>query len=304
VLLSFISFPSDALSTYAEVSDGQGQSSCAPLAYNKQQLIEWRADKFELPDGTKANSVALSLTKCLGSPDPFFRDQIGYEGLTRLLRGKALAETEMRSLKAILTEQLEQAPDPGGFRKPFVALVLSEVARTDRVAPYFTDDERQELVDVATGYVASVKDYRGFDQVEGWRHGVAHGADFLMQLALNPALSKGQHIQILGAVAAQVNADGTRAYTHGEPERLARPVLFVAMRGLISDDEWKNWLDIIAAPKPFDTWGAVFSSEKGLVRRHNIKAFLQAVYINASISSQEPVQALKEPALDALRRIP
>jgi hypothetical protein len=49
-----------------------------------------------------------------------------------------------------------------------------------------------------------VSDYRGFDDKEGWRHGVAHGSDWLMQLALNPALDRGQLDQMLAAIATQV----------------------------------------------------------------------------------------------------
>ena len=81
-----------------------------------------------------------------------------------------------------------------GFAQPFAALALAEVARVDRVAPIFTADERAVLVTAATNYVRSVRDYRGFDDVQGWRHGVAHGADFLMQLVLNGELDD-KHIR-------------------------------------------------------------------------------------------------------------
>jgi hypothetical protein len=94
-----------------------------------------------------------------------------------------------------------------------------------------------------------VRDYRGFVAGEGWRHGVAHGADLLMQLALNPALDKAQLDRILGRVARQVAPPG-QAYVFGEPERLARPVLFAAARGLHTEAEWTAWLAQAAAAPP------------------------------------------------------
>ena len=40
----------------------------------------------------------------------------------------------------------------------------------------------------------SVRDYRGFDAKQGWRHGVAHGADLLLQLSRNRhAVDAGAH---------------------------------------------------------------------------------------------------------------
>jgi hypothetical protein len=49
-----------------------------------------------------------------------------------------------------------------------------------------------------------VRDYRGFDTAEGWRHGVAHGADLALQLVLNPAVDKPQIERLLAAVGRQV----------------------------------------------------------------------------------------------------
>lgn len=37
--------------------------------------------------------------------------------------------------------------------------------------------------------VIAICDYRSFDERDGWRHAVAHAADLLMRLALNPALT-------------------------------------------------------------------------------------------------------------------
>src|SRR5690606_22331598 len=99
-----------------------------------------------------------------------------------------------------------------------------------------TPAQRIALVTTATTYVEGVRDWRGFDETDGWRHGVAHGADLLMQLALNPALEKPQLDPILAAVARQVAPAG-HFYIYGEPERLARPVVFALQRGLHDDVE-------------------------------------------------------------------
>lgn len=82
-----------------------------------------------------------------------------------------------------------------------------------------------------------MRDYRGFDDRQGWRHGVAHGADLLMQLSLNPAFGKPELTRIRDAVAAQVMPAG-HAYVFGEGERMAAPIVYIARRGVFTEAEW------------------------------------------------------------------
>ena len=222
-----------------------------------------------------------------------------------LLRGGHLDADTIRALRSSLIEQLDIGAEDGtGFRKPFAALVLSEVARADRMDPVFSDEERAALVMAATAYMRGIDDYRGFDQQTGWRHGVAHAADLLMQLSLNPALDRSQLETILDAVASQVTPEGSHFYIYGESGRLARPVLFIAMREVFDDREWANWIGDVTSAGPFGEWSEVFSSQAGLARLHNIRAFVQAIYVNSTASDQESLAPLRSSALEALKKLP
>jgi hypothetical protein len=98
--------------------------------------------------------------------------------------------------------------------------------------------------------------------------------------------------RLLGAVAAQVAPAGEHAYVDGESERLARPVLFAAQRGLLTGDEWQAWLLKVATPAPLASWDDAFESRAGLARRHNVHAFVYVLYANARESSEANIQAL------------
>ena len=176
-------------------------------------------------------------------------------------------------------------------------------ARTDRIKPWLAPDERERLVDAAAGFLTGVRDYRGFSDTEGWRHGVAHGADFALQLVLNPAVSKLQITRLLAAVASQVSPPGTTAFHSGEPERLARPVLFAAERGVFTDAEWKGWFEGVTAPAPLTAWDQAFASEAGLAKRHNTLAFLTALYYAASESETAQLRLLLPHARAAIRTL-
>lgn len=275
-------------------------SDCALAAEAKQDLADWREAGFETetPDRT-----ATDLASCLGDPDPFLRDRIGYEGLTSVLRAGSVSAETRRALIASLSAALA-ADDADGFYPPFAALALSELARTDRVEPFLTADERTGLVRMAADYLSRVTDYRAFSDTDGWRHGVAHGADFAMQLALNSEVSTESLRLIRDAVTTQIMPASGHAYTHGESERLARPILFMAARGEIETVEWQNWFAALADPAPLESWGDAFSSEAALARLHNLKAFAQTLYINASLSQNPNLAPIAEGGLEVLRTLP
>ncbi|MCI5045765.1 MAG: DUF2785 domain-containing protein [Aquisalinus sp.] len=265
----------------------------------KSALMDLRKSGFELEQPDNYKLFAEGLVDCLGHPDPDLRDQVGFEGLSTLMRENRLKANEIVSIGANLIEKLND-PDPNGFTHPFVALALAEVARADRIDKILTADQRATLVTEAANYIATVKDYRGFDERDGWRHGVAHGADLLMQLSLNEALNKEQLLILRDAISKQIIPSESHFYIYGESERLARPILFMARRGLISEEEWTQWFTDISDPAPFENWGDVFFSQEGLARRHNLRAFALSVYANADASSNDAYKVLLPGALATL----
>jgi hypothetical protein len=273
--------------------------SCLPAAgFDRAELDALKAAEWSLPDDAARNRLARALTACLGDPDPTLRDGIVFEGLQHWLRAKQLTPETMRALSEDLQAQLT-ASDPQGFRQPFAALVLSEVARADRVEPYLEPAARAQLLDNAITYFAGVRDYRGFDEREGWRHGVAHGADLMLQLSLNPAFAKPELDRIMGAIAGQVAPAG-HFYTYGEPERLARPIIFMAQRGLISQEEWTAWFAQFVPAEGEN----LYTSQAGLARRHNVNAFLYSVWLNAKLSENTADDVLLPGAEAAIRAMP
>lgn len=259
------------------------------------------AGQTDALDDAQRQQAALALLDCLGSPDPALRDELAYSTLARWMRAGQLTPETLRALRGPLLAGL-QSEDADGFRAPFAALVLSEVVRVDRVTPYLDGAERHATLDTAVDYLRGVRDYRGFIDGEGWRHGVAHGADLLLQLALNPALERAAAMPILDAVAAQV-APSSTAYRFGEEGRLARVVVAVASRGWLDESGWQDWFAKIADPAPLSSWNDAFGSEASLNRLHNLRAFLLAMHVRAAGSDSEAAKAVMgglRPAIDSI----
>ena len=277
-------------------------AGCEPLGLSKTQLAALKDAGWKFESDETRNAFVIALTACLGSPDPFLRDDIAFEALYYHLRERLLTDANMVKLAGILQKQMI-APDPDGFQRPFAALALSEVARADRVKPYLSPDERNAMLSAAIGYMNSIDDYRGFDPQSGYRHGVAHASDLMLQLGLNPAFGKNELLAIRDAVASQIAPKG-QFFITGESERLARPILFIAQRNLITEAEWSAWFAEIAGPGEPGKWDNWFRSPYGIARKHNLMAFLSAIYVNVALSENDGFAVLRPGVTAALNSLP
>lgn len=236
--------------------------------------------------GQDLDALALALLQCLGDPDPAVRDGLVFESLSAWLRKGTVSAAARRRAAEYLVDALRlDLDDAQGFRRPFAALVLSEVVRADRLAPDLPDAVVGSSVSRAVDYLTTLTDWRAFDSREGWRHGVAHGADLVLQLGLHPKVGRPDLVRLLTALGGQVAPEGGVAYTHAEGERIARAVYFIHQRGLVDAEWWDAWFAQAGAPRALGSWGSAFVSDSGLARRHNTLAFLHATAFAARSAS-------------------
>lgn len=248
-------------------------------------------------------AALLALIPCLEHPDPAIRDAYAIGALTGSLRSGTYPPETLQRLHTGLTSMLARGnTDPQGFRGPFAALALAELARTDRIAPWMTEAQRSGLISLAQMYLASLQDFRGYSETEGWRHGVAHTADLLMQLSLNPQLTKPQAEQILAAISLKVGTP-QHAYVFGESERLAAPVLYLAQRQMFTEAEWTAWFNGLW-PAEDVLRKTAYSSEAALAKTHNLRTFAQAVYVSSNVDGDAAFVPVREAALSLLKGLP
>jgi hypothetical protein len=195
-------------------------AACPPAGLDKAGLAAMKESGWSATDDARRQVLALELLDCLASPDPQLRDELAFDALSRWLRAKLIAPATLQTMRTTLMSQLRPAgADAAGFRQPFAALALAEVARVDRLQPFLSPGRagrarrrRRRLPERG----ARLSRLRCQGRLA---HGVAHGADLLLQLGLNPALDAGQLKAILAAIAPQVAPPGEHFYVYGEGER-------------------------------------------------------------------------------------
>ncbi|NCT82192.1 MAG: DUF2785 domain-containing protein [Comamonadaceae bacterium] len=235
-------------------------------------------------DPARIQQLALALLPCLASPDPLLRDATGLQWLQIWARSGRLRPDTLQRLRTELMAVLDGPPDAAGVHQPFAALALAEVARVDRKTPFLSPAEREELVVQAVRFLSGVRDYRGFVPGEGWRHGVAHGADLALQLGANDALTGAQRERLLGAINRQVLADHRHAYRFGEGARLARAAQVIQLKAGTDAAGWQRWLAGLLAP----VLAARTLDETALTDVHNLREFLWPLFFTLSAETTDP----------------
>jgi len=262
-------------------------AACPPDGQTRETLRALKESQWQITDAQQRQQSALSLLDCLASPEPQLRDDIAFEALSFWMRAELLTTETVLIIRQRLLTQIAHpsGAQDAGFQQPFAALVLAEVARIDRRKAFMSEAQRQEMVDSAAHYLRNVRDYRGYDEKQGWRHGVAHAADWMMQLALNPALNKSHHLAMLDALAQQIRND-SHFYHYGEGERLMTPVFYLGLRSALTSEEWDSWFNNLLVT----SLDLKKTSQASLARKHNLTAFFSALYLNLQESKQAALQ--------------
>ncbi|MCK6432352.1 MAG: DUF2785 domain-containing protein [Burkholderiaceae bacterium] len=275
-------------------------SNCPPADWDRPRLQALVRTGFTFDSTTERDRFVLDILPCLSAADPWLRDSLAYEAMGTLLRSGRLPPKLIQTLAQALVSTLDR-PDPDGFGPPFAALVLSELVRADAKARALSPAQLDSIAQRGAAFLAGVRDYRSFDELEGWRHAVAHGADLLAQLARHPGVDDPSLLSALrDAVATQV-APAAHAYTHGEPERLMVPIVLLARRQLFSAADWHAWFRQLADPAPMAGWGASFGDSASLARRHNLRVFLFALLTEVRMNRSTDDDVLLPAAESALR---
>ncbi|MBI3731165.1 MAG: DUF2785 domain-containing protein [Burkholderiales bacterium] len=266
----------------------------------KQELKSVKSAGWKVDDDGKRESLALSAADCLGLPDTELRDELAFEGLSAWMRSEKLNDATLTALRVKMLNAVQApAAEESSFLRPFAILTLAELVRTDRKKPYLSAQERIDIVNAGSHYLINLRDYRGFDAKDGWRHGIAHSADLMLQLAVNPAIEKPQHETMLAAIASQI-APPTHFYQYGEGVRLMTAVFYLARTPSFNKRDWDLWfnklMDNSIQPGPY--------TQARLAQRHNVSAFLLPLYFSVRESTDPAIKENLLPALrEALRKV-
>jgi len=278
---------------------GRGQSSWLALAKG-----------CTVPAGETAVGLVREAIGLLGSPDPVWRDDVGYGVIVSCVYQKKLLDAgQRREIIDTLTGNLRRGIGEAGTEtvllRSFSALDLSILAALELQDPVLDDSGYRRLLDDALVYLAAERDLRGIDPRVGWIHATAHTADLLKFLARDPRFTPADQVRLLDAAWLRMTAPGTPVFTHAEDERLAAALLSVARRPDFDPASLELWLGRFVALEK-SVWQQSPPEATALDAAQNARNLLRSLHLLLASPKPDPTpgqRVAREKALTTLQQI-
>jgi hypothetical protein len=268
-------------------------SSIEPNAVARSQSF-WLAlaKDCTVPAGETAAGLVREAIGLLGSPDPIWRDDVGYGVIVSCVYQKKLLDAgQRREIVDTLTGNLRRGIGEAGtdtvLLRSFSALDLSILAALELQDPVLDDSGYRRLLDDALAYLAAERDLRGIEPRVGWIHATAHTADLLKFLARDPRFTPADQVRLLDAAWLRMTAPGTPVFTHAEDERLAAALLSVMRRPDFDAASLEPWLERFVALEK-SVWQPSPPEATALDAAQNARNLLRSLHLLLVLPKPDP----------------
>ncbi len=240
---------------------------------------------YAVPAGQTVEGLTALLLSALGSPDPALREPA--PEIIDIWIGRGLyTAARLREMAVRMVDNLAVGLGDYGadtmFLRAFSLLVLTSIVNQDIMHPFYDEPEVRVILDRVLAYVGAERDLRGYVPGAGWAHAAAHSGDMLWVFASHHHLNATDLERVLDAVAALVAPPMAHVYLYNEDERLAHAALGVLCRDLVPPPAVDAWLDRLVRPDGRDLGFDALLSQPAASIRHNVIAFLRALYFQVA----------------------
>lgn len=270
----------------------------------------WQAiidNDYQLPQHEPVMKLTEELLNYLGLPESELRDTYAYEILARWIVNHRYHEPDqlremIQWLLAQLSYQLGEQDTDSVFLRSNAAAVLSLIVYRNDRDNFLDEIEVSAILERAKTYLLEEKDSRAYVPDKGWANAIANAASLLRFIALNRHLSPAELTDILRVIADKLMQPVKAPFAHDEEDRLAKVVLAILNRDVLTTFDFVDWVRRFAEWKAEHHQPGVYSAVYNTTYQ-NIKHFLRALYSQMDMVQRLPFSGKEfEPELlDALR---
>jgi hypothetical protein len=268
------------------------------------------AKECSVPAGDSGAGLVREAIGLLDSPDPVWRDDVGYGVVVSCMyRQKLLDVGQRREIIATLSGNLRRDIGATGtdsvLLRSFSALNLSLFAALELQEPALDDAGYRRLLEDALAYLRDERDLRGIDPRVGWIHATAHTADLLKFLARDPRFTPVDQARLLDAAWSRMTTPGTPVFTHAEDERLAAALLSVVRRADFDPASLGPWLERFVGLEK-NVWQQSPPDVAALDAAQNARNLLRSLHLLLAMPQPDPTPgqaAARDEVLATLQQI-
>ncbi len=243
----------------------------------KSQLQAIAANDYRVSDGIDYWQTSQDMLAHIGAIDPELRDDLIYTTFNKWAHAELYTPDQYRAILNTTLNQnhlffgLGERDTDSVFTRSFSILLAVLPIYNHRLTPIFTPHEIRTTLDRVLEYFTREIDLRGYVEVKGWAHAVAHTADLLDEFAQCEEIDSDDLLRILDAIKAKLLAADV-VFVAEEDERLAFAVLSLFGRGTLLERDLEAWIKSFAPIERIGEWRT---------RHINIKHFLRSLYFQA-----------------------
>lgn len=266
----------------------------------KEKLTIIEEKKYLLENNDEYFSIALDMIENIGSLDSKLRDDLIYGTLLQWVTTGKFNFTQLEALLNIsldashLFYKLESEDEDAVYKRTFsvlvVALVIYQLRREELLSESLAYQAKEKIIE----YMLKEKDLRGYIEIKGWAHSVAHTADALDELAQYKGFNKADLLDILNVIKAKVCVN-YYVYKDEESERLVNAVQNVFKRKMLSCIEITDWI------QAFNIENSQLEHMEKYHLKINIKDFLRSLYFR--LLEDESSKYILEEIIKVLKKL-
>jgi hypothetical protein len=178
-----------------------------------------------------------------------------------------------------LDKGIDETESDTVFLRAFSILLLAEIIHNDNKEPLVDRTQVKSILQKGIWYMGAEKDSRGYIPTKGWAHALAHTADLMLVLARNRNIDNADLWSMLVTISHKISHSTNHVYIHGEDERLARAVIEILRRDVLSLNQLDSWVTSLTQPGGKD-WKGAFVDEERNQAFQNTRNLLRSVYFS------------------------
>jgi hypothetical protein len=244
---------------------------------NKKFWASVRENNFEIPTGHSVQALTEELFSYIGSTDPELRDTIGLEAFYNWLKQGLYSADDLRGyitrLVANLQKGIGKTEDDSVFLRSFSALWLSLIIQNDNETPVLIKEDVIRILVAALAHFSAETDLRGYVQIKGYAHAIAHASDLLGALGHSQHVDTNDHIKILNCIADKLRGVTDWIFFYNEDSRIARTILEIFVCNTLTLDQIKDWLTSLSR-----NWNGAWRNEGEARAYSNGRNLLRALH--------------------------
>jgi len=243
----------------------------------KEKLIQIENDEYKVPATMNAYEIGLEMMKYIGDIDSELRDNLIYSTFAEWIDRGEFTEEQVRELLHICLDDqhlfygIGEKETDSVFTRTFSVLIIPLVMGKDSDQPFLSKEDVMLIKNKLIQYIDLEQDYRGYVEVKGWAHAIAHVSDGLEAIARSPFLEREDLVNIINAIQPKFLVNNY-VYINKEDERNVSAIISVFNRELLTDHEIHSWIQSLGEKKK------VGDHPEDDIQYMNMKCLLRSLY--------------------------